>query len=89
VNIPKGHDIKGIRVCRQTAGKWVDEFMPAKDGANKQVYWLTGVFENDEPHDETTDEWALAHGYVSVVPVKVDMTNHEQLERMKGWEELI
>lgn len=89
VNIPKGDDIKGIRICRQTSGKWIEEFMQAKDGANKSVYWLTGRFMNDEPHDENTDEWALCNGYVSVVPVKVDMTNHDYIANIKKWENLV
>lgn len=89
VNIPKGDDIKGIKICRQTSGKWDKEFLLSKDGTHKDVYWLTGEFTNDEPHDETTDEWVLAHGYVAVVPVKVDMTNHEHIEKLKGWEKLI
>jgi len=89
VNIPRGNDIKGVRICRQTSGQWIKEFLLSKDGAHKSIYWLTGEFANDEPHDEMTDEWALAHEYVSVVPVKVDMTNHEHIEVMKNWESLI
>ncbi len=89
VNIPKGNNIEGIKVCRQTSGQWVGEFIKSKDGANKQIYWLTGEFANDEPHDENTDEWALAHNYVSVVSIKVDMTNHKHLEEIKDWEKLV
>lgn len=89
VNIPKGEDIKGIKICRQTSGQWIEEFMPSQDGVKKQVYWLTGRFHNDEPFDEATDEWALSQGYVSVVPVKVDMTHHEYIQQMKNWENLI
>ncbi len=90
VNIPKGNDIKGIRICRQTSGQWTAEFIKSKDGANRNVYWLTGEFANDEPHDETTDEWALAHNYVSVVPVRVDMTDHSHISSIKeAWERLI
>lgn len=89
VNIPKGDDIKGIRVCRQTSGQWVNEFMQSKDGADKDIYWLTGNFENDEPSDEMTDEWALANRYVSVVPVKVDMTNHDLIASIKSWEAIL
>lgn len=88
VNIPKGNSLKGIRICRQTSGKWVEEFVEAKDGANKDIYWLSGNFANDEPHDEMTDEWALANRFVSVVPVKVDMTNHDHMVAMKSWEKL-
>lgn len=88
VNIPKGDNIEGIKVCRQTSGQWIKEFLLSKDGIDKNVYWLTGEFANDEPLDEATDEWALAHGYVSVVPVKVDMTNHEHIEKIRSWEKL-
>ncbi|MFV0418098.1 MAG: 5'/3'-nucleotidase SurE [Dysgonomonas sp.] len=89
VNIPKGNNIQGIKVCRQTSGQWIKEFLLSKDGIDKNVYWLTGEFANDEPQDEATDEWALAQGYVSVVPVKVDMTNHEYIEKIRSWEKLV
>lgn len=89
VNIPKGHDLKGIKICRQTAGQWVEEFVESRDGNGKQVYWLTGRFDNAEPNDQATDEWCLANGFVSVVPIKVDMTNHTYVDTIKHWENLI
>lgn len=90
VNIPHSKDgIKGVKVCRQTAGQWVEEFKTAEDGANRKVYWLTGRFENHEPHDENTDEWALANGYATIVPTKVDMTDHDSLDKLKSFESLI
>lgn len=88
VNIPKGNDVKGIKVCRQTAGQWVEEFCRSKDGSGKEIFWLTGHFLNDEPDDATTDEWALAKGYATVVPVKVDMTDHNYLESLKNLENI-
>lgn len=88
VNIPKGDDVKGIRICRQTAGQWVEEFFRSKDGTGKEIFWLTGHFENDEPDDSLTDEWALAAGYATIVPIKVDMTDHGFLDKIKGWEKL-
>lgn len=89
VNIPKGKDLKGIKVCRQTAGQWIEEFVESRDGSGKQIYWLTGRFENDEPDDKATDEWCLAQGYVAVVPTKVDMTDHSYIDSIKDWESLI
>jgi len=89
VNIPKGDGIKGVKICRQTSGKWENEFMQSKDGSGKNIYWLTGDFANDEPYNETTDEWALSNNYVSVVPTRIDMTNHKHIESIKSWENLI
>lgn len=88
VNIPSG-DLQGVKVCRQTSGQWVEEFVQSMDGQEKAVYWLTGRFANDEPHDVETDEWALNNNYISVVPIKVDLTSHEFLDQMKVWEGLI
>lgn len=90
VNVPHVKDeLKGMKVCRQAAGQWVEEFKRSEDGANKQVFWLTGRFDNDEPNDEATDEWALANGYASIVPIKVDMTDHDSLSQMLSLEELV
>ncbi len=77
VNIPQ-HDhknIKGMLICRQAQAKWEEEYIERKDPIGRPYYWLTGKFVNyDQGHD--TDEWALANGYVSVVPVQHDMTAH-------------
>ena len=85
VNIPKGRKIKGYRISKQTKGVWVNEFKKSQDGTNNDVYWLTGDFENHELDDDCTDEFALKNGYVSIVPVKIDMTDYEQLSNMKRW----
>ena len=45
----------------------------------KACYTLTGNYTNFEPEADDTDEWALRNGYVSVVPVQVDMTNYGHL----------
>lgn len=85
VNIPTGNKIKGIRAARQTKGYWVNEYKKSSDGANRDIYWLTGNFNNLEETDENTDEYILKENYVSIVPVKVDMTDYAYLEKMKHW----
>lgn len=85
VNIPVGHpdEIQGHKVCRQNKGYWKEEFYCRKDPRGKDYFWLTGDFFNLEPDATDTDEWALAHGYISVVPIQVDMTNYRQVESLK------
>ena len=85
VNIPSfpESEIKGIRICRQAKGNWKEEFEKRKDPMGKTYYWLTGMFQNQEPEAVDTDEWALANGYVSVVPVSVDMTAHWFISNLK------
>lgn len=81
-NIPCS-EIKGIRPSRQTRGFWREEFYPRTDPHGRQYFWLTGGFQNSEPEAEDSDEWALANGYVAIVPVQVDMTEYKRLEQLK------
>ena len=77
VNIPNlsQSEIKGIKICRQAIGKWQEEFDERLDPNNRKYYWLTGKFVNPDK-GEDTDEWALANGWISVVPVSFDFTSH-------------
>ena len=84
VNIPSGK-IKGVQVCRQTSGKWVEELEKRTDPHQRDYYWLAGYFQNFEPDMEGTDMYALDNQYVSIVPVNVDMTCHQTYEQMKNW----
>lgn len=86
VNIPAvpEEEIKGIKICRQAKGNWREEFEKRKDPMGKTYYWLTGVFNNHEPESTDTDEWAIANGFVSVVPVSVDMTAHGYIDELKS-----
>lgn len=86
VNIPIGKpdEVKGHRICRQNKGYWKEEFFCRQDPRGHDYFWLTGDFYNAEPDATDTDEWALANGYISVVPIQVDMTNYRQIEELKG-----
>jgi 5'-nucleotidase len=88
VNVPQlPHSaIKGIKICRQTKGLWIEEFDKRTDPNRKDYYWLTGLFQNLEPNATDTDEWALTNNYVSIVPVKIDLTSYETMDKIKPWE---
>ncbi len=78
INAPKG-EIKGIRKARQCRGDWSNDFKKNFDQRESPYYWLTGDYTNHEPQAEDTDEWALEHGYISVVPTKIDLTDYDCL----------
>jgi len=84
VNIPKGKP-NGIKVCRQTHGKWVEEFDKRIDPHGREYHWLSGYFKNFEEHSTETDIYALENNFASIVPVTVDMTCYKTLEQMKNW----
>jgi 5'-nucleotidase len=86
VNIPKlsEKEIKGIKICRQARAMWQEKFDKRKSPMGRDYYWLTGKFVNLD-NGEDTDEWALANGYVSVVPVQFDLTAHHAIQGLNGW----
>ena len=79
VNIPAlpAEALKGYKLCRQAYAKYEEDFMERQDPHGRKYYWLTGEFVNFD-NGKDTDVWALANGYVSIVPVQFDMTHYEQ-----------
>lgn len=86
VNIPDQSKLNGVKVCRQAKASWKEGFDSRVDPRGKEYHWLTGHFHIDDK-SEGTDLKALEDGYVSVVPVHVDMTAHKAIERLKFLEE--
>lgn len=75
VNIPhQGDAPQRMQLCRACRGNWNDEYEEYTDPNGGKFYWLKGQFVNDEPLSTDTDEYALAHGIVSVVPTMLDRT---------------
>lgn len=87
VNFPawKNEEIKGVMVCRQSLGSWKEHFDERVDPYGRNYYWITGVFSNPD-HVEGTDTWALEHNYISLVPMKFDLTHHEVIHTLRTYQ---
>lgn len=83
VNIPRlpVDEIKGIRICHEAKARWLDSFEQRTDPQGRPYWWLTGKFDCKNP-PESSDEWALANGYVSVVPICPDFTHYESIDKL-------
>ena len=86
VNIPsvRKSDIKGVKICRQAMAYWIEEFDKRKNPLGQEYYWLTGKFINEDL-GEDTDEWALNNNFISIVPVKFDLTAHHAIKGLNQW----
>ena len=85
VNIPNltKEEIKGVKICKQANAKWEESFDERINPHGKKYYWLTGYFNNmDESED--ADETALANGFISIVPVKFDLTAYEYIDQLRA-----
>ncbi len=86
VNFPKSDiPFKGTKICRQAKGNWEEVFDKRVSPTGKEYYWLSGKFVNQDK-GEDTDEWALAHNYISIVPVQFDLTAHHFIKQLNNWE---
>lgn len=85
VNIPavSQKDINGMKVCRQGIGYWDERFDHRTDPRKREYFWLTGEYVSLDG-DADTDEWALRNNYVSVVPVKFDLTDYDAMQEFNA-----
>ena len=87
VNIPKTKHPKGIKVCRQAKGNWVEEYQEGTDPRGQKYYWLTGEFK-DLDNGNDTDIAALKAGYASIVPSGHDLTIYKAITSNRSIENI-
>jgi len=75
VNIPAG--AKGVRWTRQSVRHYDGRVVPAEDPAGRKIYWFTVT--PIEELEEGTDRWAVERGYVSITPLRLDLTDEAAL----------
>ncbi len=86
VNVPALPEaqIKGVLVTKQGISTWDDRFDVRRDPANREYFWLTGSM-NVIDTEADADQIAVNNGYVSVTPVKYDLTDREMYSALKSW----
>ncbi len=75
VNIPEKP--KGLRWTRQSVRHYDGEVRPGKDPMGREHFWLT--VRPLEAVDEGTDRWAVQESYVSLTPLRLDLTHEAEL----------
>jgi 5'/3'-nucleotidase len=77
VNFPR--EPRDIRWTSQAVHQYDGTVVASKDPMGRPIYWFTVV--RLEEHVEGTDLWAFHNGYVSLTPLRLDLTDHESLAR--------
>jgi len=68
---------KGFRWTRQSVRHYDGKVVPGEDPLGRKLFWFTVV--PIEGTEEDTDRWAVEHGYVSMTPLRLDLTNEKEL----------
>ena len=86
VNVPDvpASELKGIRTTRLGFRHKSEPAIKALDPNNRPIWWIgpAGAGQDAGPG---TDFHAVAAGYVSVSPIKVDLTAHAAIDKVAGW----
>ena len=86
INVPdrRADAIRGVQVTRLGSRHRSEPVVPARDPKNRPVYWI-GPSGEGQDAGPGTDFHAIATDYVSVTPIKVDLTDHGALEPLDDW----
>ncbi len=82
VNFPKDRVPEGLKTVRAARGYWTEEYADYATPGGRPFYWLTGRYHNIEPDAADTDEYWLARGWATAVPVRPDQTASDMIGRI-------
>lgn len=71
---------KDIKWTRQSVRLYDGTIIPGVDPMGRKHYWFTVT--PLEPADEGTDRWAVENDFVSITPLRLDLTDEEQLKKI-------
>ncbi|MEW6670535.1 MAG: 5'/3'-nucleotidase SurE [Thermodesulfobacteriota bacterium] len=86
VNLPDVavRQIAGVKISRQGFSAFSDSFDKRVDPRNKTYYWQGSEFQAQFDHPDM-DGAALESNYISITPIKCDMTDYSAMDDLKNW----
>ena len=88
VNFPAKPPL-GIAWTSQSMRYYDGKVVPGKDPMGRTHYWYTVV--PVDASEQGTDRWAIEQGYVSLTPLRLDLTDHPKLDtvrKVEAWKKL-
>lgn len=85
INVPdlEYERIKGIKVTRLGTREAANSVIVDRDIRGQFMYWV-GLQGKAQDCDIGTDFWAVENGYVSITPLKVDLTSYEAIDELSN-----
>jgi 5'-nucleotidase len=79
VNLPR--EPRGLVWTRASVRRYDGRIVPTKDPLGRELYWFSVT--PIEGADEGTDRWAMEQRWVSLTPLRLDLTDEQQLGAMR------
>jgi 5'-nucleotidase len=85
VNIPvlERGPIRGVKVLPQNVSPYTEKFDRRVNPRGRTYFWASPEFLCPDPHPGA-DVAALAEGFITVTPLKFDLTDHARVEELRG-----
>ena len=86
VNVPDIpiSEIKGFEITRLGTRHVAEPTVKAEDPRGRTIYWV-GEAGQAADAGPGTDFHAVQNGYVSVTPIKIDLTHYEAMDKLSTW----
>lgn len=75
VNLPP--EPRGLRWTSQSVRHYDGKVVPVLDPMGRQLHWITVI--PIEEMEEGSDRWAMHNGFVSITPLRLDLSDREAL----------
>ncbi|HEX7899362.1 MAG TPA: 5'/3'-nucleotidase SurE [Planctomycetota bacterium] len=81
INLPPNKKPRGVLVTTVEPRPYQDRFDKRVDPRGRTYYWLRGTPPREVPRNgRASDDWAIENGYVSVTPLRRDLTDASLLD---------
>lgn len=81
VNVNLPFEPRGLRYTRQSVRPYDGAVVAGQHPNGRPIYWI--VASPVEDLEEDTDRFAVQRGWVSITPLRLDLTDHAALERVR------
>jgi 5'-nucleotidase len=80
VNFPR--EPRGLVWTRASVRRYDGQIVPTKHPLGRELFWFT--VSPIEGAEEGTDRWAAEQGWVSLTPLRLDLTDESQLRTVRA-----
>ncbi len=88
VNVPAlaADEIKGLRVTKLGPREYDESFEILLNPRKEKYFWYSGKLVEFTDLEADTDTLAQQEGYVSITPLKLDLTDYALLDAVRKWD---
>lgn len=85
INFPKAtveNQVQGVKFTKLGMREYQNVFEERTDPRGRVYYWMSGDPVNHN-QEKNSDIWAVDNGYISITPLKLDLTNYDVLTKIE------